>query len=103
MAIIPLDLRIEIYRRDKNTCQYCGKEGVLIRRYGKPCVIENPRNVDISDSCGSYNGLDVIPFEIDHIIPLYYGGKTTADNLILSCRKCNRSKAYKMQGVNHGE
>jgi len=31
-------------------------------------------------------------FEIDHIIPLCHGGKTTLQNLRLLCRKCNRKK-----------
>ncbi len=33
------------------------------------------------------------PFEIDHIIPRSGGGKTSADNLCLSCPTCNRHKA----------
>ncbi len=32
-------------------------------------------------------------FEIDHIIPRSGGGKTSADNLCLSCPACNRHKA----------
>jgi len=34
-----------------------------------------------------------IPFEIDHIIPLSKGGKTTIKNLALSCRSCNRKRS----------
>lgn len=102
MAYIPVELRKQIYERDHCTCQYCGKVGVLIYRYGRICVVDNPKGVNMKTSHGSYNGLDVFPFEIDHVIPLCYGGKTEANNLKLVCRKCNRSKGYRLPGVNYG-
>jgi 5-methylcytosine-specific restriction endonuclease McrA len=102
MAYIPIELRKRIYERDKYTCQYCGKIGQPIRRYGRPCIIENPKNVNTKTEHGSYNGLDVIPFEIDHIIPVCYGGDTVEENLVLACAKCNRSKGYRLLGVKYG-
>lgn len=30
--------------------------------------------------------------EIDHVVPVCRGGRNTAANLVLSCRRCNRSK-----------
>ena len=102
MAYVSIELRKLIYERDNYTCQYCGKKGTLIRRYGKPYVVENPNNVNMNNEYGFYNGSDVISFEIDHIIPVCYGGKTTPDNLKLSCHKCNASKGYKLLGVCYG-
>lgn len=96
---ISIELRKQIYERDNFTCQYCGKVGTLIRRYGKPCVVENPNNVNMNTDCRSYNGLDVISFEIDHIVPVCYGGTSTLDNLKLACHKCNASKGYKLPGA----
>ena len=32
------------------------------------------------------------PHEIDHVIPSKHGGQTEADNLALSCWRCNRHK-----------
>lgn len=90
---MPLKTRLYIIKRDRNTCQYCGKKGIFIFRYGKPTVIENPKNIDLIEF-ENYNGLDVIPFEIDHILPRFYGGNNNPDNLVLSCRKCNRRKGY---------
>jgi 5-methylcytosine-specific restriction endonuclease McrA len=88
---VPVNTQILVIKRDNLTCQYCGKQGEFIYRFGKPCVIENPQNIDLSERT-YYNGRDVIPFEIDHIEPIYYGGNNEIDNLVLACRKCNRSK-----------
>ena len=54
--------RRNIFQRDKNTCQYCG------RRFGK------------------------IDLTIDHIIPRSRGGCDTWENLVLACVKCNVRK-----------
>ena len=34
-------------------------------------------------------------FQVDHIIPMNAGGKTTLDNLQILCRKCNGRKGDK--------
>lgn len=38
--------------------------------------------------CGSTDG----PFELDHVYPEARGGSTTTDNLVVSCKGCNRLK-----------
>lgn len=55
--------RINIYGRDKYTCQYCGK---------KKRISE---------------------LTYDHIVPRAQGGKTTWLNITTSCESCNRRKA----------
>ena len=92
---IPMYLQNAVIERDKATCQYCGKIGTIIHRYGKRMVVEAvaPFDPDIrSDGQEFYNGPGVTPFEIDHIIPVVKGGLNLVDNLILSCRTCNRKK-----------
>ena len=37
--------------------------------------------------------------QIDHILPLKHGGKTTADNLALACLDCNRHKGSDLTGI----
>ena len=90
-------LVLKIIERDKNVCKWCGKIGTFIYRYDKPCVIENPGGIELP-GMGSYNGNDVIPFEIDHVVPVFYGGTDDKSNLTLSCRKCNRAKGVKSYG-----
>lgn len=56
-------LRFEVLKRDKFTCQYCGRMA--------PDVV----------------------LEIDHIKPVSKGGKNDIMNLITSCKECNRGKS----------
>ena len=62
---LPKTVRFEIFKRDKFTCQYCGKSA--------PDVI----------------------LEIDHIIPVAKGGTNEIMNLVTACRDCNRGKRDK--------
>lgn len=62
-------LREQIKKRDHYTCCLCGNS------------IQKEPNLLL---------------EIDHIIPVSKGGKTTEDNLQTLCWKCNRSKSNKL-------
>jgi 5-methylcytosine-specific restriction endonuclease McrA len=55
--------RHNIFERDKNTCQYCGK--VLDRK----------------------------DLNLDHVVPRDRGGPTTWENIVCSCIPCNTRKA----------
>jgi 5-methylcytosine-specific restriction endonuclease McrA len=55
--------RHNIFERDRNTCQYCGK------------------NFDRKD------------LNLDHVIPRDRGGPTTWENIVCSCIKCNTRKS----------
>lgn len=92
--IIPIHLVREVIERDQCRCQYCGRHGEITRRYGKLVVLENPNGINLAE-LDYYNGSDVIPFQIDHIIPISQGGMNTVNNLLLSCRHCNLSKGAK--------
>ena len=58
-------MRFSIYERDRHRCRYCG----VSERYAT--------------------------LEIDHIIPISKGGKSTYENLQTLCRKCNYNKGNK--------
>ena len=57
--------RYNIFARDKNTCQYCGKK---------------------------FPRLDL---NLDHIIPRSQGGTSIWENVVCSCHQCNRKKGGK--------
>ncbi len=63
-------IRFEVFKRDKFTCQYCGRMS--------PDVI----------------------LEIDHIKPVAEGGDNSIINLITSCRDCNRGKGKTLLSEN---
>lgn len=58
--------RRNLFLRDSNNCQYCGNHF-------------------------SYDELT-----IDHVIPRVMGGKTTWDNCVASCQKCNTAKGKRL-------
>ena len=58
--------RRNIFIRDQHTCQYCGCQ---------------PAEDDLT---------------IDHIIPRSRGGKTTWDNVVLACTRCNMAKGSRL-------
>jgi len=55
--------RLNIFARDKNTCQYCGSH------------------------------LPRTELNIDHLIPRSRGGQSVWENVVCSCHECNRKKA----------
>ena len=63
--------RFNVYARDRNACQYCG------HRF--------PRT----------------ELNLDHVIPRHYGGKTTWENIVCSCIKCNSRKANRLPHEAH--
>jgi hypothetical protein len=62
-------LRFEIFKRDRFTCQYCGRQ--------PPQVI----------------------LEIDHVVPSSKGGLENTNNLVTACFDCNRGKGAIPLGV----
>ena len=58
--------RNNIFERDKHRCQYCGNQ-----------FIENELN-------------------LDHVIPRHHGGRTSWENVVTSCIRCNSKKADRL-------
>ena len=63
--------RRNLYRRDKYTCQYCGCK---------------PGSEELT---------------IDHILPRSRGGKSTWENCVLACVKCNHKKSNMTPAESH--
>ena len=68
-----MDARLEaqVWRRARNHCEYCGFPAEFTR----------------------------VPFQIDHIIAEKHQGRTTLDNLALSCFFCNTFKGPNVAGA----
>jgi len=58
--------RNNVFERDRNACQYCAQ--VLPREQ----------------------------LNLDHVIPRHYGGRTTWENIVCSCIRCNSRKANRL-------
>lgn len=58
--------RNNVFERDKNQCQYCSK---------------------------TFSREEL---NLDHVIPRHHGGKTTWENIVCSCIKCNTRKANRL-------
>jgi 5-methylcytosine-specific restriction endonuclease McrA len=58
--------RSNVFDRDKNRCQYCGSH------------------------------FDRRDLNLDHVIPRHHGGKTTWENIVCSCIKCNTRKSNRL-------
>ncbi|MCB9896483.1 MAG: HNH endonuclease [Planctomycetes bacterium] len=58
--------RQNLYRRDRNVCQYCGRR------------------------------VEAREVSIDHVVPRSRGGRTDWDNCVLACLGCNHRKANRM-------
>ena len=63
--------RYNIFERDKNTCQYCGK--IFDRR----------------------------DLNLDHVVPRDKGGATTWENIVCSCIPCNTKKGNRLPHQAH--
>lgn len=81
---IPLAVRREVARRygasyeaggGTAPCHYCGLIGRISWRQWYWVTSEH---------------------EFDHVIPERLGGPSTADNIVLACRSCNRRKGAKI-------
>lgn len=75
---IPNMVRRLVNIKSDGKCSHCGREANSVKqdRWGI---------LHFKDENG-------IPFELDHLIPRRSGGSSDTANLVLSCRKCNRTK-----------
>lgn len=64
----PPSLYLEVWSRDKWTCQYCGYRAQDFKTW--------------------WNG----HFSLDHVVPLAHGGSHSTDNLVVTCGQCNNHK-----------
>ena len=68
---IPADLRRQVEERANHRCEYC-----LIPKLAV-----------------------LLPHQIDHIVAVKHGGRSTADNLALACALCNKHKGTDLTSI----
>ena len=71
---IPSGVRRAVVERDGGDCHWCGRPGRILL-HGYWTWIEH---------------------EFDHVLPESRGGATSADNIVIACRACNRSRGSKL-------
>ena len=55
---------------------------------------KNQKGQYVCQECG-LTAANRVPFQVDHIVPMNKGGKSTLDNLQILCRSCNARKSDK--------
>jgi 5-methylcytosine-specific restriction endonuclease McrA len=76
--------RRNIFKRDRYTCQYCGRQGRFVGV---------DRRVDEGGRGSRLGRLSSEDLTIDHVVPRSQGGTSTWDNCVLACIDCNARKA----------
>ena len=71
---IPMDMKVEIIKRDECTCQICGQK------------------ISTEEDAKKLVKMGTGLFHFDHIVPCNQGGRATLENLRLTCPKCNLSR-----------
>lgn len=77
--------------------EVCARAGVKLGDVDKPVQCHYCDAIGYVDWLPHYPTRPIIGgLEFDHVIPEFYGGPTTADNLVLACRPCNRRKGHRL-------
>jgi len=84
--------RRNIYKRDRFTCQYCGRQGRSLSL--------NHHDV-ISETNSRHASLSMEELTIDHVMPRSRGGTSTWENCVLACLDCNKRKANRTPAEAH--
>ena len=85
-----IEIKTEGWFKIDGSCYTCCRGNLtLIRQY----ILERDNYTCMY--CGNKKGV----FEVDHFIPISKGGEDKEDNLVCSCRKCNRSKYNKLPEI----
>lgn len=74
-------------------CNILGEEGAILRKGQRQIDQKIAWQVYRRDKYKCrYCGIDNVPLTVDHIITWESGGATHPDNLLTSCRKCNKKR-----------
>ena len=85
--------RRNIFKRDRYTCQYCGRQGRF--HFGKrdEVVYETADSDPRSQGNRPRRQPGSEELTIDHVVPRAQGGESLWGNCVLACLACNKGKA----------
>lgn len=86
-------IRQEVLARDGYRCRYCGIPVVRkeVRALANELYPEAVPWVD-RDPSKQHAGFQCLWLQYDHVVPHSHGGRSTADNVVISCALCNFGK-----------
>ncbi len=84
--------RRNIYKRDRYSCQYCGRQG----RFAGEQHRDSETMVSLGHGC-----LSIEEMTLDHVLPRSRGGTSTWENCVLACLDCNKRKANRTPSEAH--
>ena len=85
--------RRNIFKRDRYTCQYCGRQGRFHFGERNEVVYETANSNPPSQGNRPRRQPGSEELTIDHVIPRAQGGESRWDNCVLACLACNKRKA----------
>ena len=84
--------RRNIFKRDRFTCQYCGRQGRSVQNAFTAIRSRSHQRKPLGDQTG-HSGPGSEELTIDHLLPRAQGGTSTWENCVLACVECNAKKA----------
>lgn len=82
--------RRNVFKRDRFTCQYCGRRGGAIAKSQNESHHERSQSSAVQTDGSRLTREELT---IDHVFPRSQGGTSTWENCVLACVTCNLRKA----------
>ena len=89
--------RRNVFKRDRFTCQYCGRQGRMIWNDFTDTNSRSNQKRTLGEQTGSA-GPGSEELTIDHVVPRAQGGVSSWKNCVLACVGCNTRKADRTPG-----
>lgn len=90
---MPKRLELEVFRRDRFQCRYCGIRVVKRDFFALLSKVIGPASFPLGSLNADRHGAQfALGAQAEHVVPDCRGGATSIDNLVTSCWSCNYGK-----------